>query len=141
MATPPPNFPSSVVVQSDIYGKVTLDASVFGTWLGCDTMTADFAFTLQQLGNRPGTAGIISTQEEKSNLPFSFAISPNPNAGKFSLRLLQNELKSDDQFTFRLYDITGRVLLINILYSTYSDLDLTKYSRGCYYISVALLRE
>ena len=135
MGTPPPNFPSSVIVQADVNGKVTLDAPVFGTWLGCDTMTADLAFIANRLPNRPNSDQFTEIQQMDSNW-ISCLIYPNPSQGIFDVMVKFKDRSTGIWPVVSIFDMAGRMLDKKQMSVSRKHFDFSILERGCYLVEV-----
>ena len=135
MGTPPPNFPSSVIVQADVNGKVTLNAAVFGTYLGCDSMTADLAFIATRLPNRPNSDQFTEIQPMDSN-SISCMIYPNPSQGIFDVIVKSKDESRGILPVVSLFDMAGRMLDKRQMTGAREQFNFLFLEKGCYLVEV-----
>ncbi len=111
-----------------IPGNITTQ-SVGSLPVGCYTVTVTDANGCTNNSN----ACIISQSPTSllQNTSLSFEIYPNPTNGLITIVTPSHELK-----TIRLVDVTGRVILEMQELNELTDLDLSKYSKGVYYLNV-----
>lgn len=140
MGSEPILFPSSQHLTTDANGVLSVPVSVL-SYLGCDSVNADFAFsaiaepqlrTTSTVANNKRTDTINKKVNPATG--FEFSISPNPSYGTFDL-LFKGIDVNNSLIKITLYDLTGR-----IVYQKESDkqvavwLDLKTISKGTYYI-------
>ncbi len=114
----------------DWYGKMDVSWSAgfnaarrLSDWLDPDNTNA---VTLD--GNYASTLSIAG----RENTGIKVVISPNPSNGKFSI---DNTLGS--KLSYSVYDLSGKLLSDGTLNNSSTNLDLTQYSDGMYFLRVA----
>ena len=81
-------------------------------------------------------SGLLSTRfgSHKLNNVEEFNIYPNPAINQVSIEI--NHWTVDDQYMFKLMDVTGKELKTTILSSSHSNYDLSVLNPGVYYLTI-----
>ncbi len=79
---------------------------------------------------------IVSTSAPKITQPdLGLIISPNPNTGIAEIRI--QDFDDNKTYTLSLKTISGKTLKTNIMQNRTSEIDLTKYTTGLYFIHIS----
>lgn len=109
----------------------------FDNMLGCDSTAADFAFTVNHVNSPLRIEDSNEIAEENSE--FNFTIRPIPSTGFFDILLTTLDSTSETESYIIVNDITGRIVYTQKhSHSKKVIIDISKLSKGMYYISVRM---
>lgn len=134
MGTPPPFFPQNQFsIQADPMGQLTISAAVLN-YLGCDTNTADFAFSIKQ-------QGFMREIQAKSDIVlttnFGVNIIPNPNFGSFNIYLTNINGNDTNACHVYVFDLSGRLIAKQVKPAiNFFRFSIGDASKGCYFIEI-----
>ncbi|MCX6276177.1 MAG: T9SS type A sorting domain-containing protein [Bacteroidetes bacterium] len=102
--------------------------------LGCDSLSADFAFKVIQHGSDHRMARNPDKQNHDIQNNTSFVVSPNPNQGSFKIIIPKND---SEHCMLRVYDSQDKLILKKEdLNTELFNLDLSECRKGIYFVQV-----
>jgi hypothetical protein len=120
-------------VQADTAGKLTINLA--SRPLGCDSVNADYAFTVNTLPQlRMGTSLYSMPEPEHPGRLMNFSVYPNPGTGVFEV-IPQFEKGSSAECRIFIHDTTGRQV-IKASSSGSFRADLQGAAPGIYFITM-----
>ena len=98
-----------------------------------DTMNGVFVNKLLKYtgGNTTAICNTIVGIEDVERLTKNITIYPNPNSGNFTI-----DIGNFEETNLEIYNITGQLILKNNLTQNLTSINLTKFSKGMYFVKV-----
>ena len=127
MGSAPSNFPQYSVQTTDASGAFYIDV----TSLGCDSTTADFAFSISLSSGTP-TGRTTNIQNKTNNDDFDILISPNPSDGVYNIKI-----NKTGSYNISVYNSIGDIILVENDINKNATVDLSSQPVGIYYIKVS----